>query len=55
MQRPSFESLISPPWAEEENVPCDDPYHHLSNKQPHPAQSENSEESLESVVILGYN
>ncbi len=55
MQRPSFESLISPPWAEEENTPYDDPYYHLSNKQPQPSQTESSEENLESVVILGYN
>ncbi len=55
MQRPSFESLISPPWAEEENSSYDDPYQHLSNKQPQPAQTENSEDSLDSVVILGYN
>lgn len=58
MQPISFESLISAPWPEDhENSYYCDPYHVKKNVNEPQAKSltDNAEEGIDHVVILGYN
>jgi len=59
MKSPSFESLISPPWADDdEQSKLGEAYHHLSPQQLQQLKNstkEGSDDNLDCVAILGYN
>ena len=55
MQHPGFESLISAPWSEPEDISDTVQAYHLSNHQDQLDQQTNEDEGLEHTVILGYN
>ena len=55
MQNPSFESLLSAPWAEPEKNDTSGPAYHLTPHQTEPEYQGKDDDSVEHTVILGYN
>ena len=59
MQPPSFESLISAPWADDDEHPnLSEAYHHLDPQQRQKFKNsaqEDADDNLDCVAILGYN
>ena len=59
MQPPSFESLISKPWADDDEHPDrGEAYHHIDPRQRQQLKNstkEGSDDNLDCVAILGYN